>query len=143
MGGFCLDKELLIDNPPNQSGCADLPLQPLLQTEEDKQGKLMTEALEHAINYYKKKNEENPKYKKSFIRMAKFILLATTCSFIAALFLSLFLDVNTHVVWAVMSGGAATTIIALFKIPEIIAKYLFPLEEDKTILELIKTLKDK
>ncbi|MCL2446856.1 MAG: hypothetical protein FWD06_08850 [Oscillospiraceae bacterium] len=137
-----MDKEQLIDNPPDQTGCADLPLQPL-QTEEDKQGKLMTEALEHATNYYKKKNEENPKYKKSFIRMAKFILLAMTCSFIVALFFSLFLEVDTQVVLAVMGGGAATTIIALFKIPEIIAKYLFPLEEDKTILELIKTLKDK
>lgn len=127
--------------PPSDK-CDEIPLDVPGLTEAEKQNKQFTEILDAAKQYYLTKNRHNPVLKIVFFCAAVFVLVVITVSFVVAFFMMIRLD-NWQVALPVMGGGAITIVTALLKLPEIIAKYLFPLNEDKTILELISKLKDK
>jgi len=133
----------VVPGPVPNTPCDEhiLPLGIPELTESDKQDKHITDILEAFKNYYEIKSEDNHQYKKIFFFVVMIILGLITLGFLLAGAALLF-TAQWQVAASVMGGGAVTLVIALLKLPEIIATHLFPLEEDKVIVDLVKALKD-
>jgi len=114
-----------------------------------------TKAYVDILNTYKtqiessvtKKNE----LKQSFLELISVILLFVTILFIGSVILSFSVFIimikNNYESVAVIVGAVtgmittlSTMILSIFKLPEIVANYLFNKEEDKQMIEIIKNI---
>lgn len=129
---------------PSSFECADFPsVDAPKRSETDKQSEHYTEIVEAFKKNYIDKRDANRRYKCVFFWVTIGILMVVVGGF-AALCVGLLLHADRWmVVLPVMAGGAATVIVALLKLPKIIAEHLFPLNEDQAMVDLIKALKDK
>jgi len=120
--------------------CDELPVKNSNEIVRDKHYTEIVAAFK--INYIEK-SRRNRRYKAIF-----FYAVITILGFIVLGFAALCVGLLLHadrweVILPVMGGGVATVIVALLKLPQIVAKHLFPRGEDNIIVELINTLKNE
>ena len=107
------------------------------------QEKEYTEILILFKNNYQQKTKDNHCYKSILFSSIMATLGLILISFVALCIVLLFHPELWRVVVPIIGGSGATMVVALLKLPEIIAKHLFPLDEDKHMVELIKAIKGK
>ena len=115
----------------------------LPKSEKEKQDEHYTGIVEAFKTNYINKRDDNRDYKYIFFWVTIGTLVVIVASFVALCIGLLLHAERWTIVLPVMGGGAATVIVALLKLPQIIAKHLFPLNEDAAMVKLIKALKDK
>jgi hypothetical protein len=130
-----LEDELLI--APDDT-CNELPPDILEATERDKH---YTQIVEAFKQNYIAKSKKNHVYKAVFFYAVIAILAFIVLGFAMLCVGLLVAQSHWEVVLPVMGGGVTTVVVALLKLPQIVAKHLFPRGEDKIIVELIHTLK--
>lgn len=111
----------------------------------------------HILNTYRGQLETSVKTKnnlqnKFYILITGFMIGLTVlfCGSVIASFVLFFIMLKMNYTSAYMVSGAitatvssfATAIAALFKLPEIVAKYLFNKDEDKAMNEIIKNIQE-
>ena len=133
--------KLSLERPVNFTKTESEPA-PTQPSESDKQDAEFTEIVRAFKTYYQIKSTENHRYKKIFFWMVVAILFIITVGFALACVSLARNMAGWQISVPVMGSGAVTIVVALIKLPEIIATHLFPEAEDQMIVELVKVLKD-
>ena len=120
-----------------------MPVKEMLSAKE-LQEEQYTHILESFGDYYEKKSERNHFFKAVFFFVILVLLVLVIAGFAVTCIL-LVLKKNPNPDWTltvpVAASGTATLLGALIVLPEVIAKHLFPTDEDRVIVDLISVLK--
>ena len=131
----------MIERDPIDKALTDIMSLP--PTERDKQNAQFTEIVQAFKTYYQKKSADNHFFKRIFFWAVIALLLLIAAGFAWVCYE---LTRNHGGDWKtalpVAAGSAVALVTALLKLPEIIATHLFPVGEDKVIVELVTALKD-
>lgn len=100
---------------------------------------LLTRLLTNYIRTSKSRAEENAKLKRTLFYLFVAILVLLTIGITAIFFSVSFNVITTPLVVAIISAGV-TYVGSLFTIYEIMFKYLFPADEEKDTISMIKTV---
>lgn len=111
------------------------------KSEQDKQEEHYTAILEAFGAFYKKKSRRNHVFKAIFFFAILALLVVLTAGFATACVLLALKGQDWTITVPVAAAGAATVLSALVTLPQIIATHLFPTDEDRVIVDLIKVLK--
>lgn|GEM_PF-6408867 len=131
--------------------------------EKNKQTAQYTEIISEFKENYKHRSKKNRKYKHIFFWTIIGVLVAIVGSFVLLCFMLLLtqtrwefalptaggdmfpvvieVESNIETILAIAGTGAATVIVALLKLPKIIAEHLFPLNEDRDMADIIRATK--
>ncbi len=110
--------------------------------EYDSRNKLYTDLLSSYIAIYTEKAKQKDEYKLVFfiITMVLFILLVAVgigiISYVAVSGTGSISDIGA------VAGGVAGIISALLVVPKIIAEHLFPVDEERTMIEMVKGMQE-
>ena len=101
-----------------------------------------TELLSDYIKSYNSKRKWNTWFKLAFFIVSMAVFIVIIGGSIAALIIAS-LNVADAEVWSVIAisiSGVAATISSIIVLPKIIAKHLFPLDEDKNMIGMVKNM---
>ena len=104
-----------------------------------KKEKLYTTILEDVEENYKETHKQKRKLKKYFFWTVLTGYLVTIFGSLIAIIISL---INMSNVLAMIVGGVASIISSIIAIPIVIAKYLFPQDEDKDLTSIINKMQN-
>ena len=110
-------------------------------TETDKQNEQFTQIVAAYKEYYKKKSGGNLTYKRVFFYAILSMLGLIILAFAAAVLILAARGAAWLDALPLLGGGTAALLTSLIVLPQIIATHLFPLEEDKVIVDLIAVLR--
>ena len=105
---------------------------------------MYTSLLQEYIRVYTKKSSCNKKYKLAFfiIAMSAFSLIITV-SLISLVIVATKIDSANILSSALVAISSASGIISsIVVLPKIIAKHLFPTDEDKNMIDMVKNMQD-
>ena len=108
----------------------------------DNRDALYTELLDHYIIATKSKNQINKFYKKVFFWVVVVAFAVIVLTPIAATFIVLFKGFTETSAIVALVGSAAGAIPAVIVLPKIIAQHLFPTDEDKNMIDLVKSMQE-
>ena len=108
----------------------------------DNRDELYTELLKHYIDTTKLKNNNNKKYKKVFFWVVVCAFVALVATPITATFIVLYNGLTDTAAIIALVGGAVSAIPAVIVLPQIIAQHLFPTDEDKNMIDLVKSMQE-
>lgn len=100
---------------------------------------LLTNLLRNYIHQSSKKNQENRVYKRVLFIFFIVLLIGLTATLATVLIKIDFNSITVPLVVSLLSVGA-TYLGSLFAIYEIMFKYLFPVDEEKDMINMIKTV---
>ncbi len=101
--------------------------------------KLLTKLLDNYINTSEKRNKENVILRRVLFGIFTFILILLTVAVVVVLCKVDFNQVTISLVLSLFSVGG-TYVGSLFTIYEIMIKYLFPTDQEKDTISMIRTL---
>lgn len=108
----------------------------------DARDELYTKLLHHYIETSEQKTRRNRKYKLSFFIIVMTVFCVLILSPIFAMFVVIFKNTTNTVAIVSMASGAISIVSAIIVLPKIIAKHLFPADEDKNMIDLVKNMQD-
>ena len=100
---------------------------------------LLTNLLRNYIHQASEKNKENRIYKRVLFSFFIIIVMGLTAAVVTVLVTVDFNDATVPLVVSLLSVGA-TYLGSLFTIYDIMFKYLFPIDEEKDMINMIKTV---
>jgi lipopolysaccharide export LptBFGC system permease protein LptF len=119
----------------------DRTLSALFYSEYNKRDKMYTELLRHYIDTTKLKSKLNESYKRNFYRLVMAIFVGLAISFVALSIAAFFAkDKATGV--GLATANVAGLISAIIVLPRIIAKHLFPENEDEHMVRLVEKMQN-
>lgn len=108
----------------------------------DARDELYTGLLRQYISVFNDKAEANAKYKAKFF----YITMIAFCVLVGVPLIAILLTViigNSNVaVIVALSSGAISILSAIIVLPKIIAQHLFPTDEDKNMIDLVKSMQE-
>ncbi len=108
----------------------------------DRRDELYADLLSNYIEQSKEKADKNVEYKQAFfyIVMAAFCLMILL-PLVAIIIVAIRGDNNATAIVA-LSTSAVSILSAIIILPKIIAKHLFPTDEDKNMIDLVKSMQE-
>lgn len=101
----------------------------------------LTDLLDHYIQNYDKKSEENMKYKEMLFSVFVGLFILFTFGVFIVFIKTDLNDVTAPLAVSLVSVGA-TYVGSIFVVYELMFKYLFPIDEEKDMINMIKTVID-
>lgn len=110
------------------------------ETEYQLRDALYSELLDKYIDIYETNSNQKQKYKKVFFIVVLFMFIAIVVVSIIFMFLVITLDKSIAQIITVALGSFGSMLSAMIVLPKIIAKHLFPKDEESHILEMVKNM---
>lgn len=106
----------------------------------DNRDKLYTRLLDHYITTTETKNERNRAYKAIFFWFTMIAFALLIIFPFASIIVIAFTDPTDVTAIATIASGVISAISAVIILPKIIAVHLFPTDEDKNMIDLVKNM---